>query len=238
VQRAPGFPCALFFSRDENSCTTRAHHAAGSWSYVRGVIVACLCAILRDAACRPLLGMWSGDAAQSQTLMVRRRVAPSECRACLPRAACGKRPKTARSGGFGEGTLRDSECVESSPHPDPLRARFARLDPAKRARRNATSLRSNHSLCCRAMDCFAGARNDRFASTSSKGANLGAQIRSARLTIFGIAAVGLSRLESLRKSAVSATNRQWFWPRIASKGSGNADSQRFVRSSREGGHCR
>jgi len=28
------------------------------------------------------------------------------------------------------GTLRESECVESPPHPDLLRASFARLDPA------------------------------------------------------------------------------------------------------------
>src|SRR4029079_9014053 len=48
---------------------------------------------------------------------------------------------------------------------------------------------------------------------------------------FGIAAGHISRLEQAR-NAVPATNRQWFWPRIwPSKGSGNADSQRKVRSS-------
>ena len=48
---------------------------------------------------------------------------------------------------------------------------------------------------------------------------------------FGIAAGHNSRLEQAR-NAVLATNRQWFWLRIwSSKGSGNADSQRKVRSS-------
>src|SRR5712664_3909499 len=32
------------------------------------------------------------------------------------------------------GTIRESERVESPPHPDPLRASFARLDPASGAR--------------------------------------------------------------------------------------------------------
>ena len=48
---------------------------------------------------------------------------------------------------------------------------------------------------------------------------------------FGIAAGRKIRLEQAR-NAVPATNRQWFWLRIwSSKGSGNADSQRKVRSS-------
>jgi hypothetical protein len=61
-------------------------------------------------------------------------------------------------------------------------------------------------------------------------------IRSVSLTIFNVAAGHNSRLER-PLDAVPATNRQWFWPRIwASKGSGNADSQLFVRSSGWSGH--
>jgi hypothetical protein len=32
------------------------------------------------------------------------------------------------------GTIREHESVETPPHPDPLRASFARLDPASGAR--------------------------------------------------------------------------------------------------------
>jgi hypothetical protein len=34
------------------------------------------------------------------------------------------------------GTIRESEFVESPPHPNPLRESFARLDPASGAREN------------------------------------------------------------------------------------------------------
>ena len=70
-----------------------------------------------------------------------------------------------------------------------------------------------------------------------------AQLRTRRVTTawdplghpscpsFGIAAGRKFRLEQARNAA-PATNRQWFWLRIwSSKGSGNADSQRKVRSS-------
>jgi hypothetical protein len=44
-----------------------------------------------------------------------------------------------------KGTIGESERVESPPHPDPLRASFARLDPASGAReKQSDALSHNH----------------------------------------------------------------------------------------------
>jgi hypothetical protein len=47
-----------------------------------------------------------------------------------PLPACGERSARIARCATGEGDIRESEHVESAPHPDPLRASFARLDPA------------------------------------------------------------------------------------------------------------
>jgi hypothetical protein len=80
---------------------------------------------------------------------------------------------------------------------------------------------------CRRTALYAAHRNSRLAN------------RSACLTIFWRCGLPHFSFRTNTESALLATNRQWFWPRIGlPKGSGNADSQRNVRSSREGGRCR
>jgi len=52
--------------------------------------------------------------------------------AFLPRPACGERSKPKASG---EGGSQRVQLAERAPHPNPLRASFARLDPAKSGER-------------------------------------------------------------------------------------------------------
>jgi len=69
VRLAPGIPCALRFPRGANDAKPGRNHAAGRHN--RGSIR--VVAILRDAACRPLLRMRSECVAPCWTLMVSRR---------------------------------------------------------------------------------------------------------------------------------------------------------------------
>ena len=55
-----------------------------------------------------------------------------------PRPACGERSDLRAAKIRVKGTLRESEYVERAPHPSPLRASFARLDPAKSGARELT----------------------------------------------------------------------------------------------------
>ena len=67
--------------------------------------------------------------------------------AILPRPACGERVGV-------RGTLRESECVDRAPHPDLLRASFARLDPAKNGEKVK---KPSYDLRCFAFTAIAAA---------------------------------------------------------------------------------
>ncbi len=108
VQRAPGLPCALCFREARNEpAKPRAKPAAGRRTCARFLSRP----ILRDAASRPLLRMrsclWvevlSCPFARSQTLMVRRRIAPSRTMrpgtANAVRSAVGSRARLRRDNG-------------------------------------------------------------------------------------------------------------------------------------------
>jgi hypothetical protein len=148
------------------------------------------------------------------------------CRLFFGRMISGKRPG-ASCGGI-EGALSQRHCEERRDEATPF---FARRDGLLRG--------ACHRARIRATRWLAMTLRERSASslTPSPG-RAKRQIRSARLTIFwhcGLPQISFRTGTEARLgndlATVLAENR-------ASKGSGNADSQRKVRSSRERGHCR